>query len=90
MIKCIINSNCINLDENGRGWRLPTYKEAALIYILWPELTKAGLTGVAGGSGTDAGGDGTTCPYVTYDNNGTIKMAGKSASGNFSRCIRAL
>ena len=69
---------------------MPSHKEAVLIYILWPELRKAGLTNAAGGTGTDAGGDGTTCPYVTYDGNGTIKMAGKSESGNFYRCIRDL
>lgn len=83
-------TRCINLDENGRGWRLPTYKEAALIYILWPELTKAGLTGVAGGTGTDAGGDGTTLPYVSYDDNGTISRVSKKRTGNYYRCIRDL
>ena len=83
-------NRCKDLADDGGGWRLPTHKEAVLIYILWPELRKAGLTNAAGGTGTDAGGDGTTCPYVTYDNNGTIKMAGKSESGNFYRCIRDL
>lgn len=83
-------NRCKDLADDGGGWRLPTHKEAVLIYILWPELRKAGLTGAAGGTGTDAGGDGTTCPYVTYDNNGTIKMAGKSESSNFYRCIRDL
>lgn len=82
-------NRCKNLTDDGGGWRLPTHKEAVLIYILWPELTKAGLTNAAGGTGTEAGGDGTTCPYVTYDDNGAIRMVGKSES-NFYRCIRDL
>lgn len=83
-------NRCRNLTDDGGGWRLPTYKEAALIYILWPELTKAGLTDVAGGTGTDAGGDGTTLPYVTYDDNGTIQRVDKRRTGNYYRCIRDL
>lgn len=83
-------NRCRNLTDDGGGWRLPTHKEAVLIYILWPELTEAGLTGVAGGTGTDAGGDGTTLPYVTYDDIGTIKMVGKRDTGNYYRCIRDL
>ena len=49
-------NRCRNLADDGGGWRLPTLKEAILIYILWPELQQAGLTGVAGGTATEAGG----------------------------------
>ena len=83
-------NRCRNLADDGGGWRLPTLKEAILIYILWPELRKAGLTGAAGGTGTDAGGDGTTLPYVTYDDNGTIQRVDKRRTGNYYRCIRDL
>lgn len=83
-------NHCKNLTDDGGNWRLPTHKEAVLIYILWPELTQAGLTDAAGGTGTEAGGDGTTFPYVTYDNIGSIKRVGKSVAGNYYRCIRDL
>lgn len=46
-------NRCRNLADDGGGWRLPTLKEAILIYILWPELQQAGLTGVAGGTATE-------------------------------------
>ena len=65
-------NRCRNLADDGGGWRLPTLKEAILIYILWPELQQAGLTGVAGGTATEAGGGGNSYPYVRYNDTGAI------------------
>ena len=77
-------NRCKNLTNDGGGWRLPTLKEAILIYILWPELQKAGLTGVAGGGGN-------SYPYVRYDEAGAIIMDAKNVSEDkYFRCIRDL
>ena len=84
-------NRCKNLTNDGGGWRLPTLKEAILIYILWPELQKAGLTGVAGGTATEAGGGGNSYPYVRYDEAGAIIMDAKNVSEDkYFRCIRDL
>ena len=84
-------NKCRNLADDGGGWRLPTLKEAILIYILWPELQQAGLTGVAGGTATEAGGGGNSYPYVRYDEAGAIIMDAKNVSEDkYFRCIRDL
>ena len=84
-------NRCKNLTNDGGGWRLPTLKEAILIYILWPVLQKAGLTGVAGGTATEAGGGGHSYPYVRYDEAGAIIMDAKNVSEDkYFRCIRDL
>mgnify|MGYP000857893971 CR=1 FL=1 len=84
-------NRCKDLADDGGGWRLPTLREAILIYILWPELRQAGLTGVAGGTATEAGGGGNTFPYVRYNDTGAIVMDEKNVSTNkYFRCIRDL
>lgn len=76
---------------NRCSWRLPTLKEAILIYILWPELQQAGLTGVAGGTATEAGGGGNSYPYVRYNDTGAIVLDAKNVSTDrYFRCIRDL
>ena len=80
-----------NLSIDCGGVRLPTLMEAILIYFLWPELQKAGLTGVAGGTATEAGGGGNSYPYVRYDEAGAIIMDAKNVSEDkYFRCIRDL
>ena len=70
---------------------MPTLKEAILIYILWPELQQAGLTGVAGGTATEAGGGGNSYPYVRYSDTGAIVLDAKNVSTDrYFRCIRDL
>ena len=77
-------NRCRNLADDGGGWRLPTLKEAILIYILWPELQQAGLTGVAGGGGN-------SYPYVRYNDTGAIVLDAKNVSTDrYFRCIRDL
>ena len=84
-------NRCRNLADDGGGWRLPTLKEAILIYILWPELQQAGLTGVAGGTATEAGGGGNSYPYVRYNDTGAIVLDAKNVSTDrYFRCIRDL
>ena len=84
-------NRCRNLADDGGGWRLPTLKEAILIYILWPELQQAGLTGVAGGTATEAGGGGNSYPYVRYSDTGAIVLDAKNVSTDrYFRCIRDL
>ena len=77
-------NRCRNLADDGGGWRLPTLKEAILIYILW-------LTGVAGGTATEAGGGGNSYPYVCYNDTGAIVLDAKNVSTDrYFRCIRDL
>ena len=80
-------NRCRNLADDGGGWRLPTLKEAILIYILWPELQQAGLTGAA----PEAGGGGNSYPYVRYNDTGAIVLDAKNVSTDrYFRCIRDL
>ena len=83
-------NRCKNLSNDNGGWRLPTQKEVILIYILWPELVQAGLTGEAGGTATESGGSANQCRYVLYDGVGTISSTPKNNANNYYRCIRDL
>lgn len=49
------------------------------------------MTGVAGGTATEAGGRGNIYPYVRYNDTGSIVLDAKNVSTDrYFRCIRDL